>query len=88
MHPTEKALRAIQKFVGKQMYFPSYEDLAKILGVTKGSAQNYILALEKMKLLERNNRGRIITIAVEVPENTKWSSFYLLSPSSHGKRKR
>lgn len=87
MHPTEQALRAIRKFVGRQMYFPSYEDLAEALGVTKGSAQNYILALEKMKLLERNKRGRIISIAAEIPKGHNWSSFYLLTSSSHGKRK-
>lgn len=83
-HPTKKALIMIQRFVKKNKYFPSTRDIAVALNVSSGSAGRYILALEEMKLLERNPKGNIISIVEGVPKTDKW--FVYLFPSNYGKR--
>ena len=62
-------------------------ELAKTMRppVGKMMALLYVRALEKMKLLERNSHGRIISVATEVPHDIQWISFPL-SPSSHVRR--
>lgn len=86
MHPVEKALREIERFVICESYFPSFRELAKQMNVSKGSIQNYVLALEKMKLVKQNRRGNIISIS-EPPKDIEWSSaYYLLHPTNAKRR--
>lgn len=86
IHPTEKALRHIANFVTKRGYFPSCTELAESLGVHRSMASRRINALVRMKLVETNDAGRIISIQTEYPASTKWlASTKPLSPSPHGR---
>ena len=75
MHPTQKALRAIEKFVEKQGYFPSSIELGKALNLSTGMAHRYILSLKMMGLLKSGPSGRIISIVTDIPKDTRWISF-------------
>lgn len=75
MHITEKALRTIERFVKKNLYFPSSLELGKKMDISTQMAHRHILALKIMGLLKTNPAGRIISIVTEYPKDIQWITF-------------
>lgn len=63
-----KRIRAIAAFYRQKRRMPSFSEIAEISGFqSKNAVYKLVNKLEKMKVLERDDKGRLIALSIAVP---------------------